>query len=108
MTLLRPARALAYVNHGRWIADCPAECGNAMRLDPRQGVFACQECYTMSEVEWPEDAERIWEALLGRRLARNRNWFPVGHPLALRCGLPQGQSAKQLLDEQRENEDGVD
>jgi hypothetical protein len=108
MTLLRPARARAYVNHGRWIAECPAECGSAVRLEPGQTLFHCSECSTISEVEWPEQADAIWEALLQRRLARTRNWFPVGHPLAVRAGCPQGQSPRELLDEQRENEDGMD
>lgn len=37
-------RGLAYVNHSRWLVDCPA-CGAAIRIDPAQGDRAiCGNC----------------------------------------------------------------
>ena len=34
----------AYVNHGRWVADCPRPyCGNALKLTPNQAVFETLE-----------------------------------------------------------------
>lgn len=104
MTLLRPARARAYVNHGRWVADCPAECGCALRLDPQQASFACPECYTITEIEWPDNPDAIWQALLERPKVRNRNWFPASHELAIRANLPHGQTAAELLKEQADFE----
>lgn len=102
--LILPPRARAYVNHGRWIAECPYECGSALQLFGREGVMRCTECHSISPIEWPDDADDIWEALEERRLPRTRNWFPEGHHLALKSGQPHGQSAKELRDEQRENE----
>lgn len=98
--------ARAYVNFGRWIADCPLDCGNAMALQPRQTTFCCQTsggCGHIASVEWPEDADGIWEALEERRAPKNRNWFPKSHPLALKAGCPNGQTAQELRDETSEN-----
>lgn len=95
-------RARAYVNFGRWITDCPMDCGSAMRLEPKQTVFHCVECKHVANIEWPADADELWAALEERNAPRNRNWFPSGHPLALRANLPHGQSAQELKDETKE------
>lgn len=92
-------KARAYVNFGRWIADCPTDCGSALQLQAQQGMFHCVECGHIAPVEWPEDADPITEELAKRPAPRNRNWFPKGHDLALRAGLPHGQSVKELQDE---------
>lgn len=96
--------ARAYVNYGRWIADCPRECGFALKLDPQQGTFHCRECGLLTGVDWPSNADDIWNALGERPAPRNRNWFPQSHPLALRAGLPHGQSVDELRAEAREHE----
>lgn len=101
--LLRPAQARAYVNFGRWVADCPTECGCALELEPGKTLFACPECKTISETEWPDNADEIWEALGKRPAPRNRNWFPAGHELALRSNSPHGQTPKELDDETADN-----
>lgn len=106
MSTLITNQARAYVNHGRWIADCPIDCGGALALSPRQASFACPECHTISQVEWPKDVDDIWEALLQRVAPRFRNWFPAGHPLALRANCPHGQTVAQLRDETAENQGG--
>jgi hypothetical protein len=102
--LYTPAQARAYVNHGRWIADCPVECGSALSLDPKQVTYHCPECKWMGQIEWPDNADEIWETLQERRIPRTRNWFPSGHVLALRSGSPHGQTVKELLEETAENE----
>lgn len=101
--LIRPAMARAYVNFGRWVADCPQDCGCALALQPGMLLFSCPECHHMCEVEWPADPDGIWEALSERPAPRNRNWFPAGHGLAVRSGSPHGQSVKELRDETAEN-----
>lgn len=108
MNLLRPALARAYVNHGRWVADCPQPyCYNAEPLQPGQWMFQCTDtaCLVMSEVEWPSpmEAHNIWKALLERPNPANRNWFPAGHPLAEAAGKPHGLTAAQLAQETTEN-----
>lgn len=95
-------KARAYVNFGRWIADCPIDCGSAMRLNPRQAMFHCVECRHVAEIEWPANADELWDALEKRQAPKNRNWFPAGHPLAVRASIPHGQTVKELEDETRE------
>jgi hypothetical protein len=102
--LYTPAQARAYVNHGRWIADCPCECGSALSLEPRQSSYHCPECKWIGVVDWPDNADDIMEALEQRRIPRTRNWFPDGHVLAVRSNTPHGQTVKQLIEETEENE----
>lgn len=104
--LIKPAQARAYVNFSRWVADCPMECGGALELAPGMLLFACPECKTMSEIEWPPNADEIWEVLQERKVPRTRNWFPSGHVIALKGGYPHGQTPAQLRDETAENEVG--
>lgn len=81
--------ARAYVNHGRWVADCPF-CGGSerywdgtvQRRKPAPFPFGLTDrllyCgYTASScpVEFPEEADAI-DAILSRRPdERTRNWF---------------------------------
>lgn len=102
MTLITN-KARAYVNFGRWIADCPMDCGSALALQGGQGMFHCPECNYMAEVEWPNNADAIWQQLMHRPAKRNRNWFPSNHQLALRSGSPHGQSPAELAEETEEN-----
>lgn len=98
--------ARAYVNFGRWIADCPMECGNAAALEVNQTTFYCSPpggCGHMGEVVWPTNAPEIWDALEERPMPKTRNWFPHNHNLALKSGCPHGQTPKELRDEAREN-----
>jgi len=73
----------AYVNHGRWVADCP-DCNVGLQL-PR-GVFEvkaefvfvgdkCITCDAPTRVVMPDDADLIDAALEPRPLI-NRNWYP--------------------------------
>lgn len=100
--------ARARVNHGRWIADCPRRyCANAIRLEPHQSTFHCSGlggCQMVAGIEWPADADDIWQALLERPVPTTRNWYPDGHVEAVRLGLPHGQTADDLRTEQRQYE----
>jgi hypothetical protein len=108
MAHLITTRARARVNYGRWIADCPrAHCANAMRLEPRQATFHCGGeggCQMVAPVEWPADADGIWEALLERPVPGTRHWYPSGHPEAVKLSIPHGQSVAELRDETRDHE----
>lgn len=95
--LVKPV-ALAYYNHGRWIADCPEDCGSAADLDPRRGVYHCSACQCITKVIWPHNADDITETL-SVRPKRNRNWYPANHLLALRFGIPHGQTVDELIEE---------
>jgi hypothetical protein len=76
------AGVAAYVNHGRWVADCPSEgCGGALEL-AQLASFLCPAClnagsgHQWQPVRWPPEQPDI-EAVLGvRPLLSNRNWRP--------------------------------
>lgn len=108
MTLVASFTTQAYVNHGRWVADCDRPfCGNAVQFQHRQSTFNCEGsggCQAVNVVEWPADADAIWEALALRPVPATRNWFPTGHPLAVRSGCEMGQSPADLIEEQKEME----
>jgi hypothetical protein len=123
MTTTAPARA--YVNHGRWVADCPRPyCGGAEQLHDterreacwvelhdqdqpgheRSVYFHCRNCDLITSVDWPADAARIRAALMERPVPQTRNWFPADHPLAVNSRSPHGQSVDDLAAEQRKYE----
>lgn len=97
-------QARAYVNFGRWIAECPLGCGNALELQKGQAQFFCNPpggCGHVGSVDWPSNPDELWEALDGRA-PKNRNWFPSEHPLALKANCPHGQTPQELRDETEE------
>ncbi|WP_422744364.1 hypothetical protein ACN27B_08755 [Micromonospora sp. WMMD754] len=97
--------AQAYVNHGRWVADCGRPyCGGAEQVTAGQAVLSCSNCRLVQPVAWPEDAAAIWAALAVRPVPQTRNWAPPGHRQAVACGVPGGQSVADLIDETREHE----
>ena len=79
----KPA-TFAYVNHGRWLVDCPF-CGStqiAAKSDRRflcAGADGCANAQVGGAyipVVWPKDADRIEAELLQRPTPNNRNWMP--------------------------------
>lgn len=79
----------AYINHGRWLVDCP--CNGAENVRPGQDLAGCQSCFqTIAPVEWPPDPD----ALMGQLAARDeahRNWAPAGHRQTYVSAMPDGQ-----------------
>lgn len=81
--------AIARVNHGRWIADCPFGCGGAEYVNLDDPVFFCCECRNRAvdhhpvKVELPDKKRRDRiEQLLAQRPIGRRHWQPgetVGH-----------------------------
>lgn len=100
-------RARAYMNIGRWIADCPREhCNNAIALGPKQTMFHCDgvgSCGHIAEVDWPPDADEITRVLERRPVPGTRNWAPAGHRQTVVCGFPDGQTVADLEYENREH-----
>jgi hypothetical protein len=103
-------QAVAYVNCGRWVADCPRpHCNNAIALtsQPRQTMYHCageDGCHVIAEVNWPNDADEIWDALQQRPVPATRNWAPAGHRQAVACGVPDGQTVSDLHAETKAHE----
>lgn len=72
-------QVLAYVNHGRWVADCP--CGGAELITENKPLL-CGSCGHVREVVWPVKVSQIEQALEDRRRVENQNWQP-GEPVEL-------------------------
>jgi hypothetical protein len=79
--------AVAYVNHGRWVVDCPFGCGSAQMASRSDRRFFCVECGHRGDgrwlpVVWPSDLEvQTVEAVLDARPdMATRNWRP-GEPI---------------------------
>lgn len=75
-------RVAAYVNHARWVCDCPAPgCGNAQLVATSDPRFYCAECRNAAwrgaahEVTLPRFAEDV-ERLLNIRPTSKQNWHP--------------------------------
>lgn len=70
----------AYVNNGRWIAECP-DCQNAQLACRTDKRFLCNECGNVvvgglwRPVVWPLDLQGI-ESVLEKRPLENQNWVP--------------------------------
>lgn len=70
----------AYLNHGRWVVDCP-DCNGAQLACRTDHRFMCNECGNVviaglwRMVSWPADLDAIEAALAGRPI-HNQNWRP--------------------------------
>jgi hypothetical protein len=64
---------VAYINHGRWVADCP--CGGA-ELVAEDRLMVCGSCAARSEVIFPPNVT-VLESALAARLKKNKNWKPT-------------------------------
>ena len=64
----------AYVNEGRWVADCAA-CPGGIAGWPEHNLGACLSCGRVWTITYPQDIDRV-EALLADRPLRNRNYEP--------------------------------
>jgi hypothetical protein len=98
--------AEAYVNHGRWMVDCPWGCRSAQHASKSDHRFFCVECDSGAtkawcHVTWPSDLEvAAIEAALGLRPdVTKRNWLTP----AMRAEY--GLDPETAADLSRENKD---
>jgi hypothetical protein len=81
--------AVAYMNHGRWVARCPLGCGSAEQRGPggdgtmgglESDRFTCRPeyggCGWRGPVTWPADIADLERVLLARPSKVTRNWQP--------------------------------
>jgi hypothetical protein len=103
--------AFAYVNHGRWVADCPrdfcvsAECvWHPERADkwPWTNRFTCTNCGLVAPVQWPAEWREITRVLWERPVPQTRNWYHANNDTAIIGHLPHGQTVDDLVAENRE------
>lgn len=69
-----------YINHGRWVADCP-NCRGGMGVTESFDTACCLDCGHFYHVQFPGGAAEA-EALLSARPAVNRNWHPATERVA--------------------------
>jgi len=77
------APVAARVNHGRWIAECPACAGGAEMVDPAEPILFCMNCgnrdiggaYRAVAFPGPAMMAAI-EELLADRPEQHKNWEP--------------------------------
>jgi hypothetical protein len=75
---------VAYVNHGRWVVDCPCGAGVAVDQAAPACCFQCGGVYP--RILWPAERElQAIEALLQERPRKNQNWEPGETPDKLRA-----------------------
>lgn len=73
---------LAYVNHSRWLANCPFCPGGALPVSKRDPRFWCVVCQMQRNggapvrVIFPAEARTIEAILLMREDTSKRNWYP--------------------------------
>lgn len=111
--------ARVYIYAGEFVADCPRpDCGNTilmtLKRDVDRGkpftdyeridVFECGYCgYKATSVHWPPNAELLLDIVDCRPIGHTRNWYPAGHLTAVRHGIPDGQSPRDLIAENTEH-----
>lgn len=67
------AEVVPYINHSRWVADCP--CGGAMHCWDRNPYGCCLDCGVLHKVRWQPPAKRAEVTrLLAGRPVQHRNW----------------------------------
>lgn len=71
----------AYVSWGRWVADCPTDCGGALLVTPADPLYFCPHCGSgWHRLVFPGTVRRraIEQLLMRRPLVRGmpnyRNW----------------------------------
>lgn len=75
--------APAYVNLGRWVADCPA-CRGGIAVSPDWPLCCCLDCGRIYEALIPDDAQiAAATELLERRAKHEQNWYPADEPIRL-------------------------
>jgi hypothetical protein len=97
---------MAYLNYGRWVADCPVDgCGDARAVyhpqtGARQTEDVCAKGHAFQIEMPPEQVEaRIVAAVADRQEDGDKAWFPKGHGWAEAAGFPTGQTPAELVEE---------
>jgi DNA-directed RNA polymerase subunit M/transcription elongation factor TFIIS len=68
----------AYINHGRWVIDCP-NCNGGVLANAEE--VTCRDCGHTYKVKFPEDKEQA-EQVMSHRSVVNQNWHPDTETLA--------------------------
>lgn len=112
--------ARCYVYSGEWVADCPRQhCGNTVLMTVKEDKdrnvawtpyetlhsFDCGYCgYHTDSVHWPANYELILDVLDCRPIPHTRNWYPEGHPTAVKTGVVDGETPADLVRENTEHQ----
>jgi len=74
---------LVYVNHGRWVVECPSGDNNAFEILGSNRWFTCTLCKRDFQVRLPYNHDLIDKILGQRPNLMNRNWLPTETTAAL-------------------------
>jgi hypothetical protein len=98
--------ALAYLNWGRWVVDCPepgcqdARCVYHPVTTERQTEDVCANGHPfLIEMPPPAMEGQLVAAVAERAHDADRSWYPHGHSRATLAGLPTGQTVSDLVAE---------
>lgn len=99
--------ALAYLNWGRWVADCPAPGCTDAREVYQNGVRLDSDTCARGhhfQIEMPPERmeAQIVTALADRVEDADKGWYPKGHERAILTGQPTGQTIAELVAENDE------
>lgn len=81
----RPEKPVVYVNHGRWVADCPV-CNSGMLVLPDNPSLQCLDCgsfFKAKVMPSKRDQAAIEKALGERPNPANRNFHPAREPVGI-------------------------
>lgn len=84
----------AYVNHNRWIAECP-HCKWAIQV-VNETEMTCGNCHATDSIQYPNDRDAIDEVLSLRPNEENRNWYPYETLADLR--IENAAHSKEIVD----------
>jgi len=94
----------AWVYNGQWVADCPRDdCNNVELANDTYNVFTCSNCGMIAFLNFPKFSQDIMQELSLRPIPQSRNWFYPDQPLAIKAGLPHGQTVNDIIQENREH-----
>jgi hypothetical protein len=98
--------ALAYLNWGRWVVDCPQPgCTDARLVNPARLEDVCANGHPFTiTMPPPAQAAAIVTEMAGRAREQDRSWYPAGHARAEMAGQPTGQTPEELRVETRDIE----
>jgi hypothetical protein len=100
--VIDPTPLVAYVNYGRWCADCPF-CFAGVALDPEWDQTFCLGCFrSFPSILWPGDVPGIEAALVVRWLKR-QHWNTLGG--MTRNALIAAETVADLLAENDQSTD---
>lgn len=95
--------AKPYVNHGRWVADCPdPDCAGCEVVEPTDPVFMCLSCGNLHT----QQGNRVWLLTVDfpvHNIMQAATRALLKRPRIFRNWAPETESVQDLLEENEKN-----